>query len=85
MYYVYVIKNDKRKIYIGQTADLTNRLKRHNGELATKNKSYTYKNKGNWKIIYSETYDTRKEAMAREKDLKSHKGRDWIKEITTGL
>lgn len=54
MYYVYVIRNEKRKMYIGQTVNLILRLKRHNGELATKNKSYTHVNKGVWKIVYEE-------------------------------
>lgn len=73
MFHAYVIKNNiKGKIYIGQTSDLENRLKRHNGLL---------KNKGLWILAYSEKYDTRQEAMKREKWLKSGVGREYIKSI----
>lgn len=80
MFYVYVIKNEYGKIYIGQTGDIDHRLKRHNKELPVKKSSYTFKNKGTWKLIYKEEYRTRSEALKREKHLKSHKGRDWIRQ-----
>jgi predicted GIY-YIG superfamily endonuclease len=79
-YYVYVIQNNKGKIYIGQTSNLEKRLLRHNQILASKKISYTYKNKsGDWKLIYKEMINNRKEAIIREKYLKSHHGRDEIK------
>jgi len=84
MYYVYVIRNNKGKIYIGQTANLEKRLLRHNGVLVSKIRSYTMINKGKWTIIYKEDYLTRKEALNREKQLKSHMGRDWIRNNLTG-
>jgi len=57
---VYAIYNKLRnKIYIGHTSDLDNRLKRHNGLLKSKSKSYTYKNKGEWELVYKETFNTR--------------------------
>ena len=79
MYYVYVIKNDRSKIYIGQTADLEKRLERHNDKNSRKLRSYTSINKGPWKLIYKEEFETRKKAIEREKYLKSHIGRDWLK------
>lgn len=85
MYYAYIIQNDKRKLYIGQSADLEKRLLRHNGILATKKKSYTRQGIGTWKVMYKEAYQTRKEAVLREKYLKSHRGRDWIKINISGL
>ncbi len=54
MFYVYVIKNElSNKIYIGQTADLEKRLKRHNGELPVKKKGLLIKTKasGYWFIM----------------------------------
>lgn len=83
MFLVYVLENEtNHKIYIGQTADLETRLNRHNGLLVTKKKSYTSINKqnGNWIVIYTEEYNTRHEALHREKYLKSHVGRDWLKQ-----
>ena len=74
MFFVYVLQNQKKQIYIGQTSDLNNRLRQHNN-----NKSKYTKNKGPWRIIYYKTFRTRAEAMKAEKLLKSGKGREWIK------
>ena len=79
-YYVYVIKSKSSgKIYIGQTKNLDQRLKRHNELLPSKNKSYTKINKGSWKLVYEEVFRNRKEALKREKQLKSYQGRKFIK------
>ena len=83
-YFVYVIKNNKNnKIYVGQTSNLKNRLNRHNCLLKNKTTSFTSKNKdsGLWEIIYSEELNTRKEAIIREKQLKSYQGRLFIKNL----
>ena len=85
MYIVYVLENShSKKIYIGYTADLEKRLKRHNGELPTKKSSYTTKNKSNgiWIVIYKESFLLRSEAMKREKELKSSRGRAFIKNMS---
>jgi putative endonuclease len=37
------------------------------------------KGKGPWVLIYSETFQSKKEAILREKELKTGKGRDFIK------
>jgi len=81
MYHVYVIYSEqiKRK-YTGHTENLERRLNQHNlGLLGT----YT-KNKGPWRLIYSEQFDTRSKAIGREKELKTGKGRDFLK-LKTGL
>lgn len=80
MYQVYVIKNPFDKIYIGQTDNLDLRLRRHNGYLPSKSTSYTKINHGPWQLVYSERFETRSEALTREKFLKSHFGRNWIRE-----
>ncbi len=77
---VYVIRNGlSGKIYIGQTEDLEKRLARHNGFLKNKSTSYTAKQKGFWELVYTEQYATRQEAMRRERELKSFRGREFIK------
>jgi putative endonuclease len=81
MFITYVIKNEENKIYIGQTANLDKRLKRHNDLLTNRKTSYTSKNKSNWKLVYTEKFNTRKEAMKREKQLKSYQGRLFVKNI----
>jgi len=75
---VYVIRNIKQKLYIGHTADMRERLLRHNGSLPTKSSSYTSKQGGPWELVYAERFRTRKEAMHREKELKSAKGREFL-------
>lgn len=81
MYFVYVIRSvSSGRIYIGQTEDLAARLRRHNKDLPVKSKSFTFKNCGPWELVYKEEYETRKLALEREKSLKSHRGRDWLKE-----
>ncbi|ABG57502.1 GIY-YIG nuclease family protein [Cytophaga hutchinsonii] len=76
MFFIYIIFSAKvcRK-YIGQTEDLALRLEQHNSNFY---KSYT-NNKGPWVLIHFECYETRSEALRREKYLKSGAGRDWIK------
>lgn len=82
MFYIYAIKNDNNKIYIGHTGNIEERIKRHNGVLKNKAKSYTNKNHcGEWKIIHQEIFKTRVEAMTRERQLKSYQGRQFIKRL----
>jgi len=81
-FFTYAIYNESRgKIYIGHTENLESRLKRHNRELPNKLKSYTNKNNGFWRLVHKESFSTRKEATKREKELKSSRGRSFIKNI----
>ena len=68
------------KIYIGQTQNLEKRLEQHNKPLSFK-KNYTKLNKGPWKVFYKEIVPTRKEAILREKQLKSARGRAFLKTL----
>ena len=78
MYSVYAIFNSKHnKIYIGQSQNLDNRLKLHQQKIF-KN-SYTARFSGDWRLMYRENCGTRKEAMDRERQLKSYQGRMFIK------
>ena len=75
---VYVIQScSSEKIYIGHTSDFKKRLRQHNDPNWTFG-GYTKLNKGPWKLIYKEEFATRKEAMIREKQLKSAQGRKFI-------
>ena len=76
VYYVYVLWSEKlKKRYIGFSIDIKNRLEQHNTGI---NK---FTSRGiPWKIIHTETYPTKKEAMRREKDLKGGQGRAWLDE-----
>ncbi|MBU1202669.1 GIY-YIG nuclease family protein [Patescibacteria group bacterium] len=82
MFTTYVIYNkDKNKIYIGQTANLKQRLDRHNGKLPNKTSSFTAKNKGQWLLVHKEFFTERKQAISRERELKSARGRKFIKNL----
>ena len=75
MYSVYVLYSEKfDKIYIGYSSDLEQRLISHN-ELGKKDWTIKYRP---WKLIHREDYETKAEAMIREKFLKSGTGREWI-------
>ena len=65
------------KIYIGQTNDLAERIRLHKEKLFRT--SFTAKFDGEWELIYKEEADDRKQALAREKQLKSFRGREFIK------
>jgi putative endonuclease len=77
MYTVYVLKNDlSGKRYIGQTANLSKRVERHN----QRHRGYTGQD-GAWKAIHTEEYRTRGEAVARERFLKTGQGREFLKSL----
>jgi putative endonuclease len=76
MYYVYVLYSvEYNKTYTGFTSDLESRLLHHNHP---KNHGWTARYKP-WKMIYHEDFSSKKEAMTREKQLKSAAGRLFIK------
>lgn len=82
MYNVYALYNKNAdKIYIGQTKDLNNRLILHKSKTF---KGYTSRFAGEWKLIYQESAPTRAQALAREKQLKSYRGREFIKTYIPG-
>jgi putative endonuclease len=80
MFIVYVLYSpafDKR--YIGFTSDVEKRLASHNF-LATKGYTIRYRP---WNLVHTETFDTKSDAMRREKELKSARGRAFIRELLT--
>jgi len=76
MFTVYVLYSEKYdKIYIGYTSNIEQRLLSHNKLFQ---KGYTVKYRP-WKIVYTEKFITKKEALQREKELKSSCGRNFIR------
>ena len=74
---VYIIYSPtKDKFYIGFTSDLEERIIRHN----QKSKGFTG-NTNDWKIVYTENFTTKPEAVLREKQIKSWKSRIKIQEL----
>jgi len=75
MYYAYVIKSIEHDFfYKGHCEDLEVRLRQHNSGLTQSIKSYIP-----FKLVYSESFQTRSEAVAREKYFKSAAGRRFLK------
>jgi len=75
MFTVYVLKSIKfQKIYIGFTSDINARLTAHNHP---SNKGWSSKFSP-WELMYTEEFQTKGEAIKREKQLKSAKGREFI-------
>ena len=69
MYFTYVIQSiEHRKIYIGQTNNLEDRLKRHNAGGNKFTKPFAP-----YRLIAGIILETRKEAVALEKHLKRFK------------
>ncbi|MGB9721070.1 MAG: GIY-YIG nuclease family protein, partial [bacterium] len=80
-FYVYILQSKSTgKIYVGQTMNLANRLEQHN-DPEHKLTLHTKRNRGPWHLIYSEEYQTRAEAMRRERFFKTGRGRELIQEI----
>ena len=78
-YFVYLIstkRNPKQITYVGYTNNLKKRLKLHNDGKGAK-----FTRGRQWKIIYTEKYDTKSEAISREYYIKKNrKFRNFIKE-----
>ena len=74
MFYTYIlISESSGRLYIGQTNNLEDRLKRHN----TNRNKYTAR-KGPWKIIFAREFETRQKAVELEVKLKSMKNKQRI-------
>ncbi len=81
MYFVYVLYSENYdKIYIGMTSNLEQRLLSHS-ELSKKGWTIKFRP---WKMVYKESFQTKKEALKREKELKSFRGREFIRNQIIG-
>ena len=76
VYTVYVLYSRKYdKIYVGHTSNLISRFHSHN-ELS--HKGWTAKFRP-WLVIYCEWFKSKSDAIKREKQLKSSKGREFVR------
>jgi len=77
MFYTYILFSEKlNKYYIGYSENVVERLEKHN-------RSHSgFTGRGiPWKLVYSEKFGTKSEAMKREKEIKNWKNRKLIEEI----
>ena len=66
-YYVYVLTNSRRTLYVGVTSNLVNRVYQHKHKLVD---GFTKKYNVSWLAYYEETLDITA-AIAREKQIKA--------------
>jgi len=77
MFFVYAIKSiDRDYIYVGLTGNLNRRFDQHQ-----KGQNKTTAPYRPFTLIYQETFETRIEARAKEKYLKSGVGKEFLKRL----
>jgi putative endonuclease len=75
----YVLYSEKwRKIYIGESSDLPGRMISHN----KLGKGWTSRYRP-WTVLHTEVFPSKSQAVKREKQLKTARGRKWIWELIT--
>ena len=80
MFTTYILQSEKDgRYYIGSTNDIRKRLVKHN-----KGYSKYTKNRGSFKIVHHEDFDTRSKAQKREYYLKSLKSRSALEKLING-
>jgi putative endonuclease len=77
MFYIYILQSELDwSFYIGFTENIESRVYEHNFGRTGYSKS-----KRPWKLIYSEEFGTRTEAIKRERYLKKLKSRRYIEKL----
>ena len=79
-FFVYFLLNPQGKTYVGQTNGLSHRLAQHNNP-DCRLTLHTKRHPGPWKLIHQKQYLTRSAAIRRERELKTGKGRDWVRKV----
>jgi len=73
----YVLRSQTTgRFYVGHTENLRKRIFEHNN-----NRTWSIKNRGPWELYHAETFETRSEASARERQIKKMKSRRYIEEL----
>ncbi|MEK7496726.1 MAG: GIY-YIG nuclease family protein [Patescibacteria group bacterium] len=76
MYYVYVIKGELGRLYVGMTSDLKRRFLEHQ-----RGGVWTTKRMGNLELIFYEAFKSKLDAARREKYFKTSKGKISLKQV----
>ena len=80
MYHTYILYSaELDKYYIGSCQNIEERLRSH----LSNHKGFTGKAK-DWAVVYSETFATRTEAYARERQIKKWKSRKMVERLVAG-
>ena len=76
-YFVYILQSERDgSYYVGCTSDLEDRLRRHN-----QGRSVYTRARVPWKLIHQEPFDSKSDAMKREKEIKAKKVREYIEHL----
>jgi putative endonuclease len=79
-YFVYILQSLKdHKYYIGSSSDVTARVRFHNAGLQR-----STRNRIPFRVVLFEEYETKEEALKREKQIKSWKGGEAFKKLIAG-
>ncbi len=74
-YYAYILRSQvDGRLYKGHASNVEKRLKEHNSGKTKSTKGYIP-----WEIVYYEEFETKGEAIEREKFFKTGFGREYIK------
>ncbi len=77
MFYTYILHSKSLdKYYIGMSEDPIARLEKH----LQKHKGFTAKAK-DWKIVYSEKFSSKTQALLKEKTIKNWKSKKMIQKL----
>ena len=77
MFFTYILKSAKNsRYYIGYTENMLSRLSLHNAKKVTSTKHDTP-----WELFHVEEFKTEKEAINRERQIKSWKSRKAIERL----
>ena len=76
-FFVYILQSQKDlSFYIGFTANLQQRLRKHNNARTGYSAS-----KKPWNIVYFESFDNKSDALKRERFLKNQKNRNFYSRL----
>jgi putative endonuclease len=74
MFYTYILRSLKDKhLYVGYTTDVQKRISEHNSGLTKSTKSRLQ-----FELLFFEEFQSRGEAMIRERFFKTGKGKEYI-------
>jgi putative endonuclease len=80
-YFLYILQSQsKETFYIGSSDDPERRIEYHNAE----SKGYTKRYRP-WKLVYSNGFKTKEEALRAERKVKSWKSKKMIRLLISGV
>ncbi len=81
MFWVYILRSEVNgRYYVGQTDDVDARTGMHDRGEVKSTRPYRP-----WKLVYSEVFQTRSEAVRRERQIKRRKKRSYIEALIRGV